>query len=1015
MAASPRGRSTSLSSTPPTVTSAVYRGLPYVRESLVSPADPAMISTYGSAQTMAPPHDSNTPATPRSFAAASFIGSVDDRDSLATSPTTAPPTPKDLKDFKDFKDPNALPAKHDRTSSINVSQLSSLPLPPRPLQPSPPAISFHDAATHGQSDRLRGSGAVSPSSPDDGQSANGVSKMVQHARAQTDARAWASPSQDVGSPQYPSRSLAAVESPVSGLTSQFSTRPPSLALQFFSAAASTTAHTASDQGPPEAAWEDDSSALEARSGSESAKDSSVPSRAGSKSRASEQSEVDETWTSVADSQSAGPRSGRPSRRNQSYDDYTRSMTRAHGVAPHERPARERTHGSTQSTSKLIVKGRNSDRAKELERLELAARELRAQMAAEEDERTPSDSDSGSGSSLDQHHAHGRRASKDIGPGEPVDADILALRQQIFALQQQTQKVRKKSAHSALGDFTYDDEDEDEDDDFEFERAARAPPIDILSPQRHRRQDAASVRADDSRRRGHGSQQQQQHDRPMTKAPSVISSKAPSVISSRDRAQPDLHHSHHHHGHGQHHQHHHLHADDAFAMRQRGKQPQRRMGGSVGGGGGGGGRQTPTMGHRHLDEPHSMQHSDSSDDGYPPVSSRVSAATTSRSHRRRAGPSSPPQSKGDAKLQELTHKIEMLEQIIRGTPFGAGPVDVTGFAPAHSQQQQNGSAPRPGPRISSARNPKAQPVATVQQPFRSLPSASGSTSASASASASHANAVRRLAAPPDTDEDDDLTDDWGATRRVATAAAAAAAFSLGLGLEDRRPSLMSMQGIPVVDHSLQHDHRHHHHAGPFRPANSAENMRESYGRRRSQYGGPPGLMNGGDIGRGVAMKRSVSPAATIASAFQFNATPAATTPAAEDSFSSAHGHGHNHHPQQPQGKKGGGGLRTLFGVGSSGAGSASGPLSGTQQQQQQQQHHVKFSHSSTALVSGPGAPDTRSIRSGDGQPQQQQQQQQTVLLSFSRKRTERVEIPKAKIKQAAGRGRVYVTPVKPAGG
>ncbi|KAL9936668.1 hypothetical protein V8E36_004736 [Tilletia maclaganii] len=458
-------------------------------------------------------------------------------------------------------------------------------------------------------------------------------------------------------------------------------------------------------------------------------------------------------------------------------------------------------------------------------------------------------------------------------------------------------------------------------------------------------------------------------------------------------------------------------------------------------------------------------------GLPPPSAAAAAYHASRSQGH--GTSSQASGRGGAegsvvgedKFIELTQKIEMLEQMIRSNAYGGG----GGLNLSMPSSPPNGSLsqPQPGPRSSSNRMPSSSASASATR--KSKPS---TTSNPPSIHSGRSKAVgggglstrTSVPVPIDTmDEDDELTDDWGASARspplsslrqhhqwnlpasasasgvseaaavaAATRAKAAAAAGPSSSSSFGPPALRVSSSVENFNDSLR-KHRQQQSLSrghnPFPAAATAANGHGANGspggggsteeeedqafleRERERAGRRTSRTLGADL---LPKRRNVSPAATIASAFQFNATPAIASMSSgggQPPLGNGVGAGGELGLVVPgsgassliKARGAGGGFRGLFGAsshnitshnlqqqheGSSGIGNTTGPT-------------VTFSDDRNSLRSSDGGGGDGSSTAASG----------TVLLSFSRKRTEKVVIPKAKIKQAAGRGRVYIKPIK----
>ncbi|KAE8215451.1 hypothetical protein CF327_g1295 [Tilletia walkeri] len=857
-----------------------------------------------------------------------------------------------------------------------------------------------------------------------------ISKMVQHARAQTNARAWAptSPSQDPGSPigvgspgaasticigsppgggatltDITRPSTIGIGSPAGGAATLADitrpstirigsptvevatltdiTRPSSRAMGLYTSgdlSSSTTsdfsiAHareaSASDRAP-EAAWEDDSSAIDLRSGTDSnTGDSYSRSRAAARRRRmaaesyysvemDDELAVNFDMRPMADMTGFSSTSSSSSRRNPPYgrppglsaapttiNNRLRSPSLSNpaiGLAP--RKGMQDLSASTPKLPTSLAKVRNADRAKELARLEQAANQLRAQMAAEFNQDLSSDSDQVSGSSVDGRARLSTRAEEDEEdedededeqhagrPPSPAAADIAALRQQIMDLHRSHAQRRK--AHSGMGDYTLTDVDND--DEFDNMPLPSAPQIEIIASDRRREPQQYTagpmLRSETPYQRRH--------------ADRFVHAQAPSNVSVTTR----------------------FHADDGSANRTRSRQQlphQQRPKPS--------GRQTPTLAARrgmddHPPHPNHHQHlqhqgnffannSDQDDDDEEEEeedhhlaavnshnsSSRASLATT-RSYRRRqsnavSSLSSSPRSgkvKGDDKLDELSHKIEMLEKIIRGNAFATGNAGTSRPASV---------APLPGPRTSLAKS-QDKIVSPPNLPSKLPPIPSVPVGGNANGQGKTREAIfpqPPLRKPMDPSSDDDLTDNWA-------------------------PMVNSRNPLPL---------------------NSVGNQS-----RGVRAGTPSGARFVRNTDSPTDTRRSGSSMGTVTSAFQFNATPAVSSGAGPD-VDHEQGSAVEEVVGAPGKSRGAAGaLRTLFG-GSSMVPSHSSSSSHLPQAQQQSRHSSSQQGDNSSVKSS--EPDSTATKE--------------VMLSFSRKRTERVSIPKAKIKQAAGRGRVYVTPL-----
>ncbi|CAD6884937.1 unnamed protein product [Tilletia laevis] len=736
-----------------------------------------------------------------------------------------------------------------------------------------------------------------------------ISKLVQHARAPTDSKAWAGNSHET-SPTIVGSSETG--SPPSGFDFSHGTLPSALSMRYFSQQNSVTSSlsshdpSASDQ-VPEPAWEDDSSAVD-RSGTDSY--SRHPGRRRVDGQLDPPIQVEDTAAAKfgirRGAEMAANSSRLPTYPHGNLADATgnyrsQSSGNQHVVLAHRAGAPEvslskskpsHTHNHSHTHSKV----RNSERAKELAKLEMAARQIRAQMAAESDQ-SPS-SDSGESVSIGGRSRTSSMAEHDLEHfvAEASDAacsdDIAGLRQQILSLQRS--HIVKRQAHSGMGDYTYTDVDNDDDlDHF----PSRTPP-------------QAEAPASD-RRRG----QQHHHNHGMTPSRSETSYNrgyadraAPKMSPSASSTSRFL-------------------ANDVGSSRLRNRQQQQPRPRA-------GGRRTPTLSRRDEqqhshDGPFQAADSDEEDEDddvdhlpmdYSHINgSRTPAVTTpaKRAYRRRGSgvapslSSSPPSGKStnDDQFAELSNKIEMLEQMI--VSFGTSgdlshPHSVVPGQRASLIKQQD--RPTPSKR---ATNGKAR---ELQAPPPSEPQ------------------------PPVPNSDDDLTDNWGA---------------------------------PVITRS------------PVPPRSVGKDLRGATTTASGPRGGDQSLNPLASLRK----RASVSSMATVASGFRFNITPAVQSAAVKDAVPGPD-HGHSAASASSASMKQrstAAAFRNLF------SGGFTAGMPGM--------------HSSSHLpaTSGDGS-SIRSVGTADSTHKE-------VMLSFSRKRTERVAVPKAKIRQAAGRGRVYVTPVK----
>ncbi|KAK0556448.1 hypothetical protein OC846_001145 [Tilletia horrida] len=922
------------------VSATQYKGLPYLREPLSpsgssSPKDPT-IGLYNPDPPMSPPRMASRELRANTF------GTANDADSLLTAVAeTAPPTPKE--DRSSEKNSHR---GHTRPPSIEISFLNNLPLPPRPADDasSPPS---YDAA--GISRRLEGfrSTSRSPttvsSSPETGSTPSGLSKMVQHARLHNKSRAWATPSQDPSPHLEPHQ--AGLASPPSGLTSQTSTRPSSLAMKYFSPDGSTIADAISEHLPEEeAAWEDASSAIGAGAKSEA--------ESGRTSILHRNQAVDGSHGANTPSSSRLSSGSKATlERRDPHQDRAHTRARTHARERHLADHAAATPKS-KSSGNSGKGSKKSDRAQELERLEMAARKLREQMAEDDkgnedsEEQTPSDASSAAASPRTRPSTAITRSSQADDEYEN-QAEIEALKRQIMALQNSHAPSRRK-AHPALGNFSVDDD--------EFDSQPVHPDI-VLA--RQYPQNSSAAAASTSSSASHRHQQHKSSGRTRTSAREMDSLRADGAVSSRSRQSSSSAARHHHHHHQHQHQHQHRRHADVH---------------------------TPSALRRH-ELPRSAIQSESEEDDFPPTSSQMSVSTGRTRQKRSVQPAEP--NAGNEKLQELSQKIDLLEQIIRGTPFGSGQL--------------------------------APPIVLAQQQTESR----GATGSRAP--------IRPR--PVELDSDTDLTDDWGASgspRLLQSTREALSRASQAQAFDGRRGSASSLTNIPVnVVPAGGSGLNPAQQRSAFRHINSAENLGDSLRRKQAQAAQLQYTMQmqfqqqqeqeqrqqhqHQNAHLSNQYRRSISPVATITSAFRFNATPALHQQQQHGDGGSQHGHEYVARALPSTvatGKSGGGGLKSLFGVGTSGSHSHG------QQQQQQQQHQVKFSNGlpghpeSVPMGRSPHGlqpSDTRSIGSGEHAVGGTSGSSKEVLLSFSRKRTEKVVIPKAKIKQAAGRGRVYITP------